>query len=49
MQDGKVDSRLLALDRDVELWRDVAVATRPRKEIWRMVNLAMPDMTTPAN
>ncbi|CAL8460934.1 g465 [Coccomyxa elongata] len=53
MQDGKLDSQLWGLDREVELWRDFPRPTcappRPLKEYWKFVNISMSDLTTPAN
>ena len=52
-QEGKLDSQLLGLDRDVELWRDFPRPTcappRPLKEYGKFVNISMSDLTTPAN
>jgi len=52
-RDGILDSQLLGLDRDVELWRDFPRPTcappRPLKEYWKFVNISMSDLTTPAN
>jgi len=36
-QDGKVDRHLLALDRDVELWRGGLFRARPMKVMWSAV------------
>ncbi|CAL8460947.1 g478 [Coccomyxa elongata] len=52
MSDGKLDSQLLGLDRDVELWRDslTCAPRRVTKETWRTVSLSMSDLTKyPAN
>ena len=52
-QNGKLDSQLLGLDRDVEVWRDYPRLTfappRPLEELWKFVNITMSDLTTPAN
>ena len=48
-QDGKLDSQLLGLDRDVELWRDYPPPSRRvTRETWRTVNISMSNLTQSA-
>ena len=46
---GKVDSQLLGLHDEVYVWRNKPRPVRPSKETWQTVNIAMSDLTPPAN
>ena len=46
MRDGKLDSQLLGLDRDVEVWRDYPPSCgRVTRETWRTVNISMSNLS----
>ena len=49
MRDGELDSQLLGLDRDVEVWRDYPPSCRRvTRETWRTVNISMSNLTQSA-